>query len=345
MPRKPGAAAESRRLLDRLRALALDPPKQRELAREIIAAEGDMFILEAALNALGDNITAAERSALVGRYLILDADGKRRDPGGHARATLISALRKVATHDDVALFERATTTEEKTLQGTTAVLNAAGLFALSDIDPTGATLHAVRLLARGGERNSGEPALSAARLLAASDEVLPLYLFLLRARPGENGDTIAQALRGLRTLPGGLLPEVFERFSGYEDDIVLVGLCDLIIEHPPCDQAVDFARSLMRSPGGYEVYHYLTTSIVASHRADLIALLTDAVPAETDRLKLQSLADALELIPGEPEIAAVARTAREKLGDMPIEYQGGAGHGQPPRGQRMSRDFDDDLDD
>jgi hypothetical protein len=321
MPRKPGTAAESRRLLDRLRALSLDPPRQRELAREIIATEDDMFALEAALNALGDNLTLEERPGLVGRFLVMDADGKRRDPGGHARATLISALRKVATQEDAEIFERAVTTEEFSLQGGTAVLQAAGLLALADLEPERATLHAVRLLAGGGGRQTPEPALSAARLLAAGDEVLPLYLFLLRARDKEKGDILAEALRGLRTLPGELLPAIFETFSEHEDDIVLVGLCDLAIEHEPAGEPAAFIRSLLRSTDRYEVYHYLAASIVASHRADLIALLTEAVPAETDRLKLQSLADALDLIPGEPEIAAVAKQAREKLADMPIDYR------------------------
>ena len=344
MPRKP--ASESRRALDRLRALSIDPPRQREFARELIATEDDMFVLEAALKALAENLSPDLRPALIGRYEFLDADGRRRDPGGHARATLISALRKVATQDDAAIFERAANTDEFTLQGGTAVLQAAGLLALADLDPDRASLHAVRLLSRGGTRDSPEPSLSAARLLAATDEVLPLYLFLLRGEH-EKGEIIAEALKGLRTLPGDMVREIYEHFHDHEDDIVLVGLCDLVIEHEPDPETLTIARSLMAMPERYEVYHYLAASIVASHRADLIALLVEAVPTETDRLKLQSLADALDLIPGEPEIAAVARQAREKLAVTPIEYRGGnpdpSGRGRGRGGGHRAEWDDEEL--
>ncbi len=360
MPRRhsPSAGADNRRTLDRLRALSLDPERQRAFARELIASVEDAFVLEAALRALGDNVEAEERVALLGRYAILEADGPRNDAGGHARATIISTLRKVAIPEDAALFERAAVTEEFSFQGGAPALQAAGLLALGELDAGRASFVAALLLTKRSRRMSPEPALSAARLLAAGDEALALLVFVATdlALQGSGGqaterplaEVISEALRGLRTLPGDFLGAMFHGYAAHPDDVVLLGLCDLVIEHEPHPAVVDFARGFLRASDRYDVYHYFVTAIVASHRADLIGLLLEAGPLETDRLKLKSLVDALELIRGEPEVDGAAARLLNKLAAMPRDFRGGAPvrptGGRHERGSLIVKEDDEEVD-
>ncbi len=355
MPRRrtPSSEADNRRTLDRLRALSLDPERQREFARELIASVDDPFVLEAALFALGENVGVEERDALLRRYAILEADGPHSDAGGHARATIISTLRKVAIPEDAGLFERAALTEEFSFQGGTPGLQAAGLLALGELEPERAPFVAAMLLTKRPKRMSAEPALSAARLLAAGDEALALLVFLstdlaLQGSGAHAADVVSEALRGLRTLPGDFLGPLLDGYAAHPDDIVLLGLCDLAIEHEPHPAVVDFARGFLRASDRYDVYHYFVTAIVASHRPDLISLLLEAGPLETDRLKLKSLVDALELIRGEPEVDGAAAGLRDKLAAMPREYHGGAQE-RPERGRYGRRtevvEEDEHLDD
>ena len=349
--------ADNRRTLDRLRALSLEPERQKEFARELIATIPDSFVLDAALKALGDNIGPEERVALVGRYAVLEADGPRRDPGGHARATIISAMRRVALPSDAALFERAATTEEFSFQGGTPALQAAGLLALGELEPERASFVAAVLLTKRSKALSPEPALSAARLLAAGDEALALLVFVSMDMAMEErgvhvserplAEVISEAIRGLRTLPAEFLSPVLDRYAAHPDDVVLLGVCDLVIEHEPHPTLAEFTGRFLRASERYDVYHYFATAVVASHRPDLIALLVDAAPLETDRLKLKSLLDALELIGGDPDIDVAVALLREKLASTPRDHKGGADQSRPARGRydRRTEVAEDDSED
>src|SRR5437868_2999019 len=119
-------------------------------------------------------------------------NGRRRDPGCFARTTLTRALRHVVRQDDVGLVERTVTTYEFMPPFTgpaggevAAGLCSVALVTLIEIDETLAGYHSVRLLVdQYTSPMSGEPAVTAARVLAAQGQLLPLYARALHAAPG-----------------------------------------------------------------------------------------------------------------------------------------------------------------
>ncbi|MGE5594886.1 MAG: hypothetical protein ACM3S1_02485, partial [Hyphomicrobiales bacterium] len=82
MPKE--GAANVRRSLDRLRALALSPARQVEFAAELVANERNTEVLEAAAHVLAQSPLREAHDAIAGAIAALMADGRRRDPGGFA---------------------------------------------------------------------------------------------------------------------------------------------------------------------------------------------------------------------------------------------------------------------
>jgi hypothetical protein len=226
----------------------------------------------------------------------------------------------------VALFERAIETYEPSPMdpGAPAVLRAAGVAALQAIDPVLACYHAVRLLGKSGTtaRMTGEPALTAVRVLYASGEDRAIYLYALTA-PHPAAEVLAECLRSLESLPPPMLAEVCERFSGAGDEVVLIGLCDLFVSAGAPGPMAAFLKRLE----SLEVYGYLAAAVVASRKMDLLQALIDTIPFEFDRRKLTLLADALEYAPPDPATTAAIAAARAR-----------ATNPSPRREQNQSRD-------
>ena len=304
--------------LNRLAALASAPDEQVACALEILERERGLQVVQAALQVLAQDPRREARPALLRQYAFRDADGNRRDPGGYIRSDILKILRHQAHPDDVPLFERAAWTYEF-MPGADEVcssVRANALIALSEVEPTLAGYHGARLLTdRHTAKMSGEPAVTAARILASQSQYLPLYAYVMGG--GSVPEVISESLRSLTVLPGSLLPPLIERFQETEDEIVLIGLFDLILSHPAGSTHHDVVRRFLRDTTLEDVHRYLVTAIVARREDDLVSDLIERATEETNRRKQENLLEALSLIESDGRVATVVRKLRAEVKRTP----------------------------
>lgn len=320
MARSEPSPADTRRAVDRLRALAPDQARRAEFARELLATTRTGEVLALAAAALEAFPLPSARADLATAYAEIDSAGAKRDPGGMVRAALLRALRSVATGDEVALFARAAHTYEPTPldPGAPAVLRAAAIVGLSDLDQAVAAAHAARMLgesetARTSTMN-GEPAVTAARVLAYTGNAVALYLRLV-SHPPALGEIRAECVRGLAGLPGDVLAEaVAEELAHELDEGVLVGYFDLIIAVRDAGPFLPALRKFLADTNRAEVFGYFAAAIVASRRDNLLEMLTSIADDEFNREKLTRLDDALTLASQTDAVRAAIAVARERLG-------------------------------
>jgi hypothetical protein len=306
MPRDP----EQQALLARLRDLASTPREQAAYALDLLERERRLAVVLAALAVLADHANPALRAPLLERYAHCAALPAKRDPGAHTRVALLHTLRPVLRPEDTALLETAATTYEYLPPGPSevgAALRAAALVDLMDLDPERAAYHAVRLLADPRTtRMSGEPALTAARALAAQDHFLPLYHYVLY-EPAPVSEVVSESLKSLTRLPDALLPDLVKKYGGSDDDMALAGLFDLLLAHPAGGAHSDFLLQFLRTTRRLDVYSYLVTAIVAGKPHGLLPPLLDLARAERDPAKRRRLAEALRLLRADPAVDALLR--------------------------------------
>lgn len=288
-------------LLAELSRLSDDPLAQARLAAEILGTERRVQLVGPALAVLEETPLPEARPALLRLYADLDADGVRRDAGGTFRAAALRALRPWVTVDELPLLERAVTTYEFLPPGRSeeaTPIRAAGLVAMDDLDPELAGFHAARLLADVGHtsRLSGEPAKTAAGVLAARSELLALYLCVLAGRQVD--DVIAECLRHLAGAPDGIARELCERFGRDAGEAVQLGLIDMLLARPDRPLFQRELRARLRGAGSLTVLRYLAVTLVASRRPELVAEVIAAAREERDPGRSAALAEGLALLPG-----------------------------------------------
>ncbi len=286
---------EARRRLDRLSALSIDATRQLEYALELLPGEANADVFTSVLRVLGKYPTAAARTALIDRYERIDIDGKRRDPGGGTRSAILRALRDIANAGERDLYLRATRTYEPGIQdrGNPALVRAAGLINLSNIDRDAAVYRAIELLGDRScmESTSLEPDLTAIRILGEAEAYPAQLLLLLTGEP--KADLAAEALRGLCTAPEPALGHVVAKFLGHRSEVVLLGVCDILIENRAPSLLPAFEQLLGSGPP--DVVRYLATAAVASRRPEFGAPLARAAGAARSRAHMEVLAEALAL--------------------------------------------------
>ncbi len=290
--------------LERLRGLADQPAEQVDYALELVETEDNPDVVQAALDALADTPDARVRRALLDRFT-RDADGAGGgDSDCYRRVALLQALRYRAQRDDASILERGVTTyefkppfypDDPTRGDVAAGLRSVALVTLNEVDETLGGYHAARLLIdRYTSPMSGEPAVTAARVLAAQGHALPLYGYALREEPGIS-EVVGECLRNLTPLPSSLLPALVARYRDSTDEIVLLGLFDLLLAHRDRARYDDVVLDFLRATRLYNIYRYLVSAIVASRREDMVARLQAMEAVEPDRLKAEILRDALAL--------------------------------------------------
>jgi len=316
MSQRRNSSPGARRRLDRLAALRSDAGRQASFAAEIVADDSaGIEELTAALPVLAAHPRHEAREAIAARLDVLLLAGRKRDAGGFVRAALCRALTPVALAEDAARFAAACLVYEPTAfdRGAPAVLRAAGVAALSAAEPGLAAVHAVRLLGEA-DPMSGEPALTAANVLAAIDEMLPLYQLLLGGGH-EAPEVTAAAMRGVASLPPGLLLELARSFADARDTTVQLGLCDLYLDARAAPTLASEAEAFLRQPPGGEIYRYLVAGVVASRQAALGSALARAAMDELDPARLAVLAELLPLGPvTEDTRAALAQVGKRLAG-------------------------------
>jgi hypothetical protein len=287
-------------LKSELDALAGDPAAQSRLAAELIAGERRAQVVGPALAALERFPIPEARPALLQLYGNLDADGVRLDPGGDFRAAALRALRSWATTDDLVLLERAVTTYEFLPPGRSEEagrIRAAGLVALPDLDPQLAGFHAARLLVdyEHTSRFNGEPARTAAQVLAALSEYLVLYSYTLRDT--QRGDVTGECLRYLAGAPDSFVRELCERFGAEANETAQIGLLDMLLARPDRPLFREELRARLDAPGSLAVFRYLAVAMVASRHDELLEQVLAAAEAEEDSSRREALEEALALAP------------------------------------------------
>src|SRR5262249_34190814 len=137
-----------------------------------------------------------------------------------------------------------------------AELRAVALVTLNELDGTLAGFHAVHLLTdKHTSSMSGEPAVTAARVLAAQAESLALYLYVLRHDSGIS-EVFGECLRGLTALPRALLVPLVERYIDSRDEIVLLGLFDLLLAREADDSFHELILEFLATTRLYNIYRY-----------------------------------------------------------------------------------------
>lgn len=297
----------------RLRELDSDPAAQADLALELLKRTADMEVARAALRALGalDVLPADAKDLLRARYAWFDERGERRDAGAFIRQAIVDCLWRSGDLDDIPIFERAVTTYEYLPPGRMEVahgLRAVGVKALTANAERRATFHAARLLVDAGTSHmSGEPALSAVAVLHETGHLLPLYLYAVHDGP-RLPDVLSECLRRLVEIPQSMLPGLVERYAGADDEMVLVGLVDLLLGHEAWAEHVDDLDELVSRTAHDAVFHYAVLAIVASRKRPLIERVIDLARNVRTAERARSLLEALSLLPeGEVEAADLER--------------------------------------
>ncbi|NWJ48628.1 MAG: hypothetical protein HXX08_22440 [Chloroflexi bacterium] len=284
--------------LEKLLSLKAAPREQALYAVELLKSERKRQTLEAALRALTDYPLPEARPALLALYRRYEADGTKLDSGAFLRATILKALHTLAVAEDLPLLERAACTYEKMpslhdAQG--AHLRAAALKVLFEVDETIAAFHCTRLLADPEtSRMSGEPALTAVKLLAMQHNLLPLYYYAIQE--GEKiAEITAECLRSLTRLPVALVDLLVQKYGALGNEALLIGLFDLLLTHVEGSHFHPFLLNFLAVTRHYDLYRYLALGIVAGDSEDLLKEMLAASKTGRDKRKTEILREVLLL--------------------------------------------------
>lgn len=312
-------------ILHHLRSLAEQPAEQARYALEILDRERGRQGVAEALAVLTQTPLPQARPILLRLYAYYDEAGIKRDAGGDLRRALLGALLPLADTRDQALIERAITTYEflpPTHEECTGNLRGAGLVLLHNLDPLLASYHCTRLLVdRHTSRMSGEPAVSAARLLASQGQFLPLYGYLvandLFAQPHAYAEVEAECLRSLSKAPGSIVELLLSFYTAStgtgpsvprhatKNDVVLLGLFDLALAFPTNSTCLAFLETFLRETQREEVYHSVLITILTTHEPQLWKMLLQVARDERAPEKIDLLLSTLTLAQPEPETKQV----------------------------------------
>jgi hypothetical protein len=311
--RRPGD--QPRPSLERLRAVRSDPAAARAVAREILATTREPDALLAAVETLAAAPADADRPALRACYDTLSADPLRRDPGGTLRAQVLACLAAIPSRADLDLAEAAATTVERTLHGTGELLRAAGLNLLALLEPDLAAARAAVALGSGDwDLMSGEPALTAARVLAALGHTEALLLVAISRDPSLPQEVRAAAIGGLAAIPPAVFPQLAQSVLALAGDLPVLALADLLLAGEPSPERVAILKELLATAESIELYASLVTAIVASRRSWALSALLESLPLEADPARRAAARDALQNAPPGEEVAralrALARRSR-----------------------------------
>lgn len=314
MKRKTSTAADARRRVDRLRALRSNPAALREFALEVLAGEASPELVKLALESLGEQVRPADGDVIRDVYHYFDAEGPKRDPSGPVRVEALRALWYLRSRDDLDLAFEASRKVERTLNGDGEVIRAAGLALLGVLDP-GHAAYAASLVVANHDANkfSGEPMLTAIRLLASIGETRLLFVLAANPPPGVPSEAVAEAIRSLASVPEEYLAPVLAGVLASEDEAVFVGTVDLVIQLPPSQMALKTVSALLNAAPQPEFYEFLVSSVVASRRQELITIVLETLPHEMSQKRLRAAKTALELAPHTPEVTAAVEELESRI--------------------------------
>ena len=237
------------------------------------------------------------RSTLLDRYRAIAEEGRRRDPGCHVRVALLRGLRERVTTEDVPLLVGAVDTYESmppSGDDVAAMLRSTGLVVLNVIEPRLALFHACAHLS-DADPMSAEPALTAVRVLGSQDQLAPLYAQAMALAEGQD-EVVAECLRELVRAPASIVDRLAALFLESRDEVVRLGLVDLLLGHPDRDR---FGPLLLECLGTAtpDVFRYGATLLVAQREVALVDALRGRAEVTADRDRARIMEEASALLP------------------------------------------------
>lgn len=299
-----------------LRSLAGQPEEASQLAATIIQGNHTKDVLTAALKVLAEVPNYAARPALVSLYARAGRDKGKHDQGGYLRTAILKALQPVARREDVDLLVQACETYEywpPDFAEDAVLIRSAGLVALADLDDEAARYQAARILVDPlSARMTGEPAVTAARVLGALGETLPLYALACQNAPTEDGmatclpEVTAECLRQLTALPAAVVERLLEKYAATTSSILRMGLFDLLLNHRDGPLGRPYLTRFLQETTDTDIYRYLVMSIVVAGHDEPLDDLRRAAYREQRRVKREILLEAATILAHRPEFAELA---------------------------------------
>lgn len=259
--------------LQRLRTLPSD--ERVPYALQLIARESSVTLLSVALEVLeGHTLPTEARGAFVHCYRQLAEHAPKRDIDGKMRAKIITLLASQAG-DELLIAAVNSYGFSHGRQEVAGGLRATALVHLDVSDPDTAAWYAIKLLhdARYTSSMSGEPALTAARVLFAQERLQAIYGYLLSAPQPFIPEVIGECLRALSGLSRPLLEPLIERYR-QADDTAVAALVDLLMAHTERDQFMPIIQELLEAADD-ALYQFITTALITSGSAVYQKLLLD----------------------------------------------------------------------
>lgn len=220
---------------------ATDTELRRDLALQLLDKTSSRQYLDVCLRTLlskrvRTTLDESHRHVLREKCLSFFADGKR-DKAGLLREGLTRLLVHIEHPDDVDIYKLGVETYYlQPVDDVAQNLRAVALAGLAPNDPPLACLYATRFL---GEPYTSvfncEPAITAIKVLVASNQRLPIYQFLLRggvemAQSGR-GELTGVALESLGSdFPLSLYESLIEQYQAIDQPTATMGIINCIIE-------------------------------------------------------------------------------------------------------------------
>ncbi len=304
----------------RLNSLASAPDAQSDFAVSLLQPRQKRDVLLAALKVLAKYPNPAAREPIRQLFEHFSADGRKRDPGAFTRRAVLDAWRHVALPADVPLILQAVNTYEFLPPGfkeDAILLRTGALLILNELDDTLAGFQATRLLVDGfSDPMSGEPALTAVRVLASQEQTLPLYLYAMQA----NEAAILRSRLRVLAQPHARARRVDPRHHRAPRQSRerhhphrAVRSADRPRGRGPstaCAQAVAYLADALTTMPDLAAYRYLVIAMLTSRRPELTAAVLQTARLETHRGRIGVLLEVLDLFAANPEIAALAEQLR-----------------------------------
>jgi hypothetical protein len=262
---------------------------------------------EAALDALLTQPVPAARPALRALYDELAADGLKRDQGATMRVAILRILRAIGDARDADLATRASTTHESAFGEDIAwSLRAHGLMLLADLAPDAFAYYAVEHL--DDRTGDGEPANTAFQLLAALENYLPIYQWLLRAEAADPliGPVFELFAEGPRPIVERYANHALGRAGGADGEALAIVIAEAVIRLE-LDAAYPALGALIARKLSDELYNYLAVLLASTNRPPLLAILEH----ELHRGRRPKLIEAALRVRPTPEQDAILRRWEE----------------------------------
>jgi hypothetical protein len=255
--------------------------------------------LEPALRLIEPDPPTEARQPLRRRFFDLAEDGLHRDVDCELRAAIVRALRALDSHADEDVAEAGLRTVQTTppaMKDVAQPLRAESLLLLAQSDPERADYRAAELLSDPHlSEFSGEPALTAIRLLDRRGQLLPIWA--LARRPGLQVDALAQALASLREAPKDLQLEALREHLAWAvpqgesgEPTALVAAEAIVLNG--LEDGYELVLDLLRQTPNLNLFRYLAMTALRSDAQRLRRSVAD-LRAVVDSARAEALRELL----------------------------------------------------